>query len=65
MKHYNGSQIDQNKVFEDSCHMSFALMVSAPKIILLQKSKVYYRVAGYTKSINNENQSISFYLQSY
>lgn len=42
--------------------MTFISIASTLKVMLLQKGKNNHRVASHTKSINNKNQLISFYL---
>ena len=35
MRHCNESQIDQDKILDDCCYMTSALVTSTPKIMLL------------------------------
>lgn len=44
MKYCNKSQIDQGKVLNNGCHITFVLMTSAPKAILLH---YYYIITNF------------------
>lgn len=50
MRHYNKSQINQDKVIDDSCYVTPVLMTFALKVILL--SLIFSLNASFTKCKN-------------